>query len=68
MKWYIASRQKDRELTQRIINYLTSKEQEIGYDWTKVNNLTPYNENVEKSFYWMHTGNGFCGTGSGRQW
>ena len=48
MKWYIASRTKNKDLVKNIKQKLESKGHEVTFDWTQISILTPYEENIEK--------------------
>lgn len=49
MKWYFASRTKNRELIRSVIKLLKDYDHEISYDWTVLEKLEPYSENAEKN-------------------
>lgn len=49
MKWYIASRYRNREMVRRIKDFLKKHNQEFSYDWTAIEKLVPYKQNKEKS-------------------
>jgi len=49
MKWYFASRTKHKDFINKIINFIKLNNHSVVYDWSKLENLEPYNENSEKS-------------------
>lgn len=49
MKWYFASRMRHREAINKIVNFLKSNNHSVVYDWSKINSLSPYAENPDKS-------------------
>jgi len=48
MKWYFASRTKHRELVKNISNILEKQGHEIVFNWTVLEGLVPYNQNIKK--------------------
>lgn len=49
MNWYFASRKRHQEAISKISDFLKSNNQQIVYDWSKVDSLKPYNANSDKS-------------------
>lgn len=45
MKWYIASRQKNKELVKSIIKKINSLGHEVSFDWTEYPDLSPFENN-----------------------
>ena len=48
MKWYIASRFKHRDKVRSIIKSLENKGHTFVYDWTNIEDLSPFRENSER--------------------
>ena len=48
MKWYFASRTKQKESINRIVNFLKSQNHSVVYDWSKLDSLEPYQDNSDK--------------------
>ncbi len=48
MKWYIASRQKEKANVKKLIKLLRRYNHQVDYDWTLFGDLKPYNKNEEK--------------------
>ena len=49
MKWYFASRMRHKEAIGKIVNFLESNNHSVIYDWSKMDSLSPYIENTDKS-------------------
>lgn len=39
MKWYFASRMRNREFIGKIANFLRSKNHSVAYDWSQLDSL-----------------------------
>jgi hypothetical protein len=48
MKWYFASRMRHKESIGKVESLLKAQNHEIGYEWSKLDSLKPYNENANK--------------------
>jgi hypothetical protein len=49
MKWYLASRFKQRELIQELTKALVMKGETVVYEWARLGSLKPYNKNKDQS-------------------
>jgi len=49
LKWYFASRTKHISFIGKLSKFLESNGHSLVFDWSKLDALTPYNKNIEKS-------------------